>query len=103
MIKSNKKLKVVSATLNVEEIIIISPRIENISTDMDREVYLIPIQDFYLQDDVKYPLPQRNIELDIMEVMSKPGGLKEKITARLLEKINEDLPYGSQAGDWERE
>lgn len=103
MIKSNTKLKFINFSNNIEEFIQIEPRFENIVTDLQREVYVLQSQIFYLKDDVKFPIELVSLEINISDVYEKTGSLTERIELTLLDKIKELKPFGSKSTDWERE
>ena len=102
MIRSKKNLSVSTARISTEAIVVINPRFDKIETDFNTGKYLVPVQDFYLVEDIQHPIEERKIELEIMQVMENAGGLKSKIIEKILEITNLEPPYGSSSGDWEK-
>lgn len=102
MIKSKINLAISTARISTEAIVVINPRFDKIETDFNTGKYLVPVQDFYLVGDIQHPIEERKMELEIIEVMAKTGGLKSKIIEKVLEITNLEPPYGSKSGDWEK-
>jgi hypothetical protein len=102
MIKSNKNLRIITATIDVNAVI--SMEVLNVQMNFQNDNYELKVQDFYTSEDVRYPIEQRAVQLPMSNVSSQSGKTeKERIVQALLEQVKDTCPYGSNENDWEIE
>ena len=104
MIKSNINLSLVNATISISAIIAIE--LKDVQMIMLESIYNVIIQDYYIIDEVKHPIEQRIVYLTferIQEIRLANPEMSEKdvFYIALLEKTQQDKPYGSASENWE--